>query len=151
MKKESDPKKFDLKSWLSGYFTPALVLGGLVSMWVIAETRTLDSPEQKVELRNHLANTPTDVDLYVQGEKLIEVSVELNETVEATDSIFAFAKKITKESTKNQKDAIKSRGTRDSLLQEAFKIVNENSKAIKQNTETNKKILKKLDSLNPKQ
>jgi IS30 family transposase len=103
---------------VAGWINTILILGALTTagyLYKDFEGRMHDSTEQKVEHDNHIKSAPNDVDSYKA----------LKRYDSATSVVI-----------KNNKDAIRSRSERDSLMKVALDISNRNAITVFQMKQT---------------
>lgn len=128
-----------LKGW--GIFTAVITIGA--GLYIKLNVLTFSSPQHKYETEKHVTDVPNDVEVYKQSVKFVEASEEL---VKTRDSLTKYAQQITI-NKKNSEDAIKSRATRDSLLQHIIKGEIERDCTIVKVVATQQAIIRKLDSI----
>lgn len=111
----TDKSKHNMKSFMTTWLTPSLLLGGIVyfayyfgEFKTVSKTNQFDSPAQKEKTRQHIDSDYNEVKNYKLGEELKVMKTDL-------DTAFAFVNAKFKEDLEDKNHRIKSREARDSL------------------------------------
>lgn len=139
--------KKTLGSYIRDWITPSLLLGGILFVaWYGSEymtqlkETTFDNSRQKIKVIDHTNEVPNAVDNYKGMLENIKQAKRL-------DSVYKFALDVFEDNSKNSEHAIKSRAKRDSINQMLMLNTLRQQAVQEEQTQTIKKILKKLDSI----
>ena len=142
-----------MKSWVSTWLTPSLVIGGIVAgAWfggqykTDANTRMFESPEQRNDVINRYTEYPNDYDLYklmIRNEKLDK---KLDTSFAVSTAIFKNDIARQKLDSANKVHTMLSRASRDSVVKKQAAAIQDIRREQRNTSNAIQLILQKLDT-----
>lgn len=148
------------------YIKPNIQLGVLVTMAIAGinyyvdkekeadqiQSKIPESPEEMIEIRNHINEVPSDVENYKreirliqQGDSLLDQQKEINENLKIIDSFYVFEKKKAYSDSIAEAKRQESRDKRTSEIEETKKDVRRIENAVQLILSNQERI---LDTIN---
>ncbi len=118
----TEEKKNNMKSWVSIWLTPSLVLGSLLyGAWFVSgyraesDQRMFKTPEQRIITRDHINSDYNEVKNYQLMQDQKQMKMELDTAYAFVNALFKEDRARIKLDSLNSANAIRSRAKRDSI------------------------------------